>query len=1104
MFARTSRARGRRGDLLRSLSLPLVLLILLPLATTQPAAVEIQLYVNASSTCTSGCGSASAPFPTIQGAINQANSLIVTASATSAVISVAAGVYRERIFIYPDIRVLGAGAGVTTINATGFGRSAVIFASGGTSRPRRNFSIDGFTITGGTGEVGVVTDSVAGAGMYIFGDASVTNNIIVGNVLSGSLTYWLGGGIFVGYGHPVIAGNEIARNVSTPPKAGGGGTSHGAGGGIFSLDSGSSPEIVGNRIHDNFVDSEVGKGGGLRLKGGPGTVVRRNIIYGNRASGSIYNSGGGIELYGETRVEGNLIYGNSAGQTGAGIDVYNSTAVLTLNTIVGNSLTDTVVPGGYTYWPRGAGIYSESTVRPPGNPPVRVTNNIIFGNSVTSTGAGAGLYTFQSLPTVTNNIFNGDVKLPSSSSEIGGDYTDGQILGVNGNLTQPPALVRQPQFYDVTVLAGTTTTLIVLDVTRYRIGDVVEYATDGVPRSVTGINASSKALTVSPALPAASAVFKLLADWGGGAPSLVEDFHLLPSSPAIDTGTNTDLATVDLDDVARPVDGNGDGTAIIDMGAYEFPVLDQDGDGVPDTLDCAPRAASVWSPPSPVGDTLRLISALGATLSWKMTAQANVYNVYRGLIQTGGFAYNHACLEAMSIDTTSQDAAAPPVGQAFYYLVAGASRCGEGSRGTDGAGHEIPPGAPACAITDWDSDGDGVYDPDDGCAQVATPNQLDGDRDGRPNACDDCPSVFNPDQADTDGDGLGDVCQDSDSDGYTFDKDCNDHNGAIHPGAVEVCNGVDDDCNTLIDEFLGSTTCGTGACQRTVNNCVAGVPQTCTPGTPTAEVCNNIDDDCNGAVDDNLGTISCGQGVCQRSAAACVNGVPGTCTPGTPTTETCNGLDDDCDGLVDDGFPDTDGDGLADCIDPDDDNDLVPDVSDCASLINSVWAIPGEVGPTLTQVPGGAPGAFRFTPIAQANVHNLYRGTTSVHFSFGSGPLCQSPELTAATFTDAANPPLNSIFYYLVTGTNHCGEGIAGTGSSGQVIPLPSPCLPQNLDTDGDTVHDIDDNCPRLANPGQADRDHDGRGDACDNCPDIPNPGQEDTDGNGTGDACGP
>jgi putative metal-binding protein/parallel beta helix pectate lyase-like protein/thrombospondin type 3 repeat protein len=862
---------------------------------------------------------------------------------------------------------------------------------------------------------------------------------------------------------------------------------------------------VGNRIHDNLVDAEVGRGGGLRLRGGPGTVVRRNIIYGNRASGSIYDSGGAISLYGETRVEGNLIYGNSAGQTGAGIDLFNSTAVLTLNTIVGNCLTDTVIPGGYTYSTRGAGIYSESTLPPPDNTPVRVTNNIIYGNSVTSTGGGAGLYSYQSVPTVANNLFNGDVRLPTTSSEIGGDYTNAQVLGVNGNLTQSPALVRQPQFYDVTALAGSTTTLIVLDVTRYHVGDVVEYASDGVTRSVTGINATSKALAVSPALPAASAAFTLIADWGGGAPSIVKDFHLLATSPAIDSGTNADLASVDLDGVVRPADGNGDGNSIIDMGAYEFPVPDQDGDGVPDTLDCAPRAASVWAPPAPIGDTLRLISALGATLGWKMVAQANVYDVYRGLIRPGGFVYNHGCAEAMSIDTSYQDAASPALGQAFYYLVAGASRCGEGSRGTDGAGHEIPSGAPACAITDRDSDGDGVYDPDDGCAQVATPNQLDGDRDGRPDACDDCPSTSNPDQADTDGDGVGDVCQDSDFDGFTYDLDCNDHDAAIHPGAVEVCNGVDDDCNALIDENLGTTTCGIAVCRRTVNNCVAGVPQTCTPGPPTAEVCNNLDDDCDGVVDDNMGPITCGQGVCQRSVAACVNGVPGTCTPGTPATETCNGLDDDCDGRVDNGFPDTDGDGLADCIDPDDDNDLVPDVSDCAPLINSYSAVPGEVGPTLKQVVGSPPGSFRFTPIAQANVHNLYRGTASNPATFAIGPACLlPPELTAPAFNDSENPPRGSTFYYLVTGTNRCGEGTSGNGPSGQPRVLPSPCLAQGHDTDGDAVFDIDDNCPLIGNPGQADRDHDGRGDACDNCPDVPNPGQEDTDGNGTGDACGP
>jgi len=53
-----------------------------------------------------------------------------------------------------------------------------------------------------------------------------------------------------------------------------------------------------------------------------------------------------------------------------------------------------------------------------------------------------------------------------------------------------------------------------------------------------------------------------------------------------------------------------------------------------------------------------------------------------------------------------------------------------------------------------------------------------------------------------------------------------------------------------VDEGLGSTTCGVGACQTTVENCVGGVTQTCTPGTPSTEVCNGIDDNCNGIVDE--------------------------------------------------------------------------------------------------------------------------------------------------------------------------------------------------------------------------------------------------------------
>jgi hypothetical protein len=60
----------------------------------------------------------------------------------------------------------------------------------------------------------------------------------------------------------------------------------------------------------------------------------------------------------------------------------------------------------------------------------------------------------------------------------------------------------------------------------------------------------------------------------------------------------------------------------------------------------------------------------------------------------------------------------------------------------------------------------------------------------------------------------------------------------------------------------------------------------------------------------------------------------------------------------------------------------------------------------------------------------------------------------------------------------------------------------QCLDTDKDSVCDVDDNCPLVNNLSQLDTDGDGKGNACDNCPFKPNPDQKDSDNDGFGDAC--
>ena len=103
---------------------------------------------------------------------------------------------------------------------------------------------------------------------------------------------------------------------------------------------------------------------------------------------------------------------------------------------------------------------------------------------------------------------------------------------------------------------------------------------------------------------------------------------------------------------------------------------------------------------------------------------------------------------------------------------------------------------------------------------------------------------------DDDGDNLVDCndpdCQvDADGDGWTTcDGDCNDGDASVYPGATEVCDGVDNDCNGQIDEGFdndndGWTTCD-GDCDDTDASINPGAPEDCDDG---------LDNDCDGTVD---------------------------------------------------------------------------------------------------------------------------------------------------------------------------------------------------------------------------------------------------------------
>jgi len=449
--------------------------------------------------------------------------------------------------ITSDLSIKGAGPTKTIIHGNEIDRVFHVDPTG--SRP--TVSLSDLTIRGGDGKIGSTNN---GGGIFNQGAVLTVSNLQVTDNSADD-----GGGIANEDGGKLTVENSmISHNLAEAD-----------GGGISNSDAGSTLTVRNSTILGNVALSSWGGGISSRDTGGATTIIEDSTITGNYAD----QDGGGVLITDGTlsmsrsEVSYNIAeVGNGGGLFGGPIQASPSGILNVSNsTIKGNWAADN---GGGVFVLGNGSSFTNTTINnnfagldgggiDTGANPTNIQNNTISGNIADEAGGGLGVD-----GTNVVNITNSTIAYNFADLGFGAVDEGGGIDNSSGgtvNLTN--SIISYNINRDDPENCGPSTTIA-------SNGNNIDG--DGS----CGLGAASDLMS-DPLLLA-------LAD-NGGMVNTHAPFH---ESPAIDAADNANCSAADARGVTRPVDGDGNGSAICDIGAHEFEIPCEDN---PD-VDCDPTA----------------------------------------------------------------------------------------------------------------------------------------------------------------------------------------------------------------------------------------------------------------------------------------------------------------------------------------------------------------------------------------------------------------------------------------------------------------------------------------------------------------------------------